>query len=140
VGILSKREDVAARLLRETTDSGVDLVIDFVGTPYFDRNVALLAPDGVLMLVGVLGGWQGAVDLLPIIMKRLEIKGFSMRGQPDERKAGIVARFRKHWLDPIGRGDIRPVIHGTWPLHRVADAHREMEANLNIGKILLTCE
>ena len=54
-------------------------------------------------------------------------------------KSRIVNRFREKWLDPISQGDIRPVVHSTWPLERVADAHREMEANLNVGKILLTC-
>lgn len=138
MGILYKTEDFVSRV-DQITSNGLDLVIDFVGAPYFDRNVEILKPGGTLILVGVLAGWQGEVNLLPLIMKRIQIKGFSMRGQTIENKAAIAARFRSAWFDPIQQHRIRPIIHASYPLANVADAHREIEANLNFGKILLTC-
>lgn len=139
VGILYKDEDFVARVMEETQGRGVDLVIDFVGASYFDRNVEVLAPDGRLILVGILGGYLGEVDLLPLIMKRIHVIGFSMRGQSQAAKSQIVARFQQHWIEPIAQGALKAVVHSTHPLERVADAHREIEANRNIGKILLTC-
>ena len=70
VGMLYKQEDFVARVLDETDDRGVSLIIDFIGATYLERNIASLAADGTLILAGVLGGWQGPIDLLPVILKR----------------------------------------------------------------------
>jgi NADPH:quinone reductase-like Zn-dependent oxidoreductase len=51
----------------------------------------------------------------------------------------MVRRFREHWLNRFSGGRrLEPVVDSTFPLARVADAHRRMESAGNVGKIILT--
>jgi NADPH:quinone reductase-like Zn-dependent oxidoreductase len=53
-------------------------------------------------------------------------------------KHAMVRRFREHWLERFeGGAGIEPVVDSTFPLARAADAHRRMEASVNVGKIIL---
>ena len=83
VGIDYKRQDFVADVQRATGGRGVDVVEDFVGTDYLAKNLAVLKYGGILVLVGVLGSHEpAALDLLPLILRRLQIKGSSMRPRP----------------------------------------------------------
>jgi NADPH:quinone reductase-like Zn-dependent oxidoreductase len=49
-----------------------------------------------------------------------------------------VAAAREHVWPLIESGRVRPVVHRTFPLAQAPDAHRELEAGANVGKVLLT--
>lgn len=140
MGINYKEQDFAKVIHEQTEGRGVDMVLDFVGGPYLPRNLDVLAPDGRMLLVGVLAESSGNLDMLQVIMKRLHLIGFSMRGQSLQNKIGIVQRFRKHWLPRIEAGEVGPVIHSTYPMEQAFRAHEEMEAKRNVGKIILTSD
>jgi NADPH:quinone reductase-like Zn-dependent oxidoreductase len=53
-------------------------------------------------------------------------------------KAAIVAAVLEHVWPLIEAGQVKPVVYRTFPLAHAGDAHRELEAGNNIGKILLT--
>jgi NADPH:quinone reductase len=136
-GILRGTGDFAREVLHLTAGEGVDLVEDFVGASALAANLSILKPGGCLLLVGVLDGMRGEIDLKDLILRRLQLKGTAMRSRPLADKRAITRRFRQHWLPELLAGRVRPVVDSVFPLERVADAHRRMEENAHFGKILL---
>ncbi|NWG20892.1 MAG: NAD(P)H-quinone oxidoreductase [Chloroflexi bacterium] len=131
-----REESFAERVLEITGGQGANLVLDFVGAPYWQQNMAALALDGRLQLIGFLGGSAGQLDLGPIMAKRLTVTGATLRRTPLARKTALTAEFIAFALDRLARGELRPVIDTIYPLDAAAEAHRAMEANRNAGKLV----
>lgn len=135
-----KRDDFVRRIRELTGDKGVDVVEDFVGGSYFNRNLSIIKPGGCLLLVGVLDGYTGEVDFRQVILQRLQIKGTAIRNRSLAEKEKVRQRFQQRWLPLLIDGTLKPVIHSVYPLEEVTEAHREMEAARNFGKIILTLD
>lgn len=139
-----RTEDFAAVVAKfvaaKTEKGGVDVVIDFIGAPYFAKNIASLAHGGRLIQVGLLGGGgEVGFDLAQILYRHLQIIGTVMKSRTQAEKHAMTRRFREHWLDHFNAGtSLMPVVDSTFPLAQAADAHRRMESAENIGKIILT--
>ncbi|CAG9234059.1 NAD(P)H-quinone oxidoreductase [Paraburkholderia caribensis] len=135
-----KTQDFAEVVAGKTDKRGVDVVIDFVGAPYFARNVASLANGGRLVQVGILGGGGDvSVGLEQILYRHLQIIGTVMKSRAQTEKHAMVRRFREHWLERFAGGaSLEPVVDSTFALENAADAHRRMESAANVGKIILT--
>lgn len=135
-----RTEDFAAVVAQKTEGRGVDVVIDFVGEPYFERNVASLANGGRLVQVGILGGGGRVhVDLETILYRHIQIIGTVMKSRAQQEKHAMVRRFREHWLSRFAGGRrLEPVVDSTFALEHAAQAHRRMESSANVGKIILT--
>jgi len=140
VGINYKTEDFAARVRELTTRAGVELIQDFIGAAYWQRNLQCLKVGGRLVLVGLMGGAKVEADLGLILRQRLHIIGSVMRSQSLESKIAITQRFRERWLPLLAQGHIRPIIDTSLPLAEAAAAHQYMEDNRNVGKIMLVME
>ena len=124
--------------VQERTDGrGVDVIEDFIGAAYWDDNLKSLAPGGRLVLVGFMGGTKAETNLGLILMKRLRILGSVLRSRPLADKIDITRRFLADWLPLLEAGRIEPIIDRSFRLHEAADAHRYMEADKNVGKIIL---
>lgn len=129
----------AEAVLAAAGDQGVDLILDFVAAPYFEQNLSILRADGRLVLISTLGGGTvQAVKLGTLIAKRLQITGTTLRGRSAEYKARLTLDFSEFALERFARGALKPVVDSIYPWERVAEAHRHMEANRNIGKIVLS--
>ncbi|MBH8613852.1 NAD(P)H-quinone oxidoreductase [Pseudomonas mohnii] len=142
VAIDYKNSDFAEVIASKTDGRGVDVIIDFVGEPYFARNLASLANGGRLIQVGILGGGgKVALELEHILYRHLQIIGTVMKSRTQPEKHDMIKRFREHWLERFeGGGSLEPVVDSTFPLSRAADAHRRMESSENVGKIILTMQ
>ncbi|MEN2397472.1 NAD(P)H-quinone oxidoreductase [Pseudomonas halotolerans] len=142
VAIDYKTQDFADVIADKTNGRGVDIVIDFIGEPYFARNVASLAHGGRLIQVGILGGGgKVTIELEHILYRHLQIIGTVMKSRTQPEKHDMIRRFREHWLDRFdGAASLEPVVDSTFPLSRAADAHRRMESCENVGKIILTMQ
>ena len=140
LGINYKEDDFVEEILRATAGEGVDVIEDFIGADYLTQNLTLLKTTGRLVLIGLMGGDSGRLDIGLIIRKRLKVLGFTLRAQPLEEKRAIVRRFRDRWLPLLADGTITPIVHATLPFDQVRRAHEMMEANENFGKIILTVE
>jgi putative PIG3 family NAD(P)H quinone oxidoreductase len=133
-----KEERFAERVLEFTDQRGVDVVLDFIGAPYWNDNLRALALHGRLMLIGMMGGSKGELDLGPIMTRRITITGTTLRRTPLPQKIMLTQAFVDFALPRFERGELRPIIDRMYPLREAAEAHRRMEANQNIGKIVLT--
>lgn len=121
-----------------TGGKGVDVILDMVGADYIERNIRSLAVEGRLVQIGFQRGAKAEVDFMPLMLKRLTYTGSTLRIQSVASKGRIAEALRRNVWPLIEAGDIRPVVHATFPLERAADAHRLMESNAHIGKIILT--
>jgi putative PIG3 family NAD(P)H quinone oxidoreductase len=139
-GINYREDDFVARIRALTDNTGVDLVQDFIGAAYWQRNLQCLKIGGRLVMVGLMGGAKVEADLNVILRKRLHIMGSVMRSQSLAEKIAITERFRDRWLPLLQNGTIHPVIDRSFPLAEAAVAHQYMEENRNTGKIMLTMD
>ncbi|KAH6907976.1 hypothetical protein BKA70DRAFT_1280362 [Coprinopsis sp. MPI-PUGE-AT-0042] len=137
-----KTQDFAS-VVKEVTDGhGADVVIDFVGQSHFNKNLAAMAKDGRMTMLGLLSGAVAtSVDLSQILLKRLRIEGTTLRSRSMSYQANLVSRFEKEVLSHVtsanGNGAVRIYIHKVYPWQDIIEAHNEMESNKNSGKIVI---
>ncbi|MFL6088778.1 MAG: NAD(P)H-quinone oxidoreductase [Aeromicrobium sp.] len=115
-----------------------DVILDIMGAKYLASNVSTLAPNGRLVIIGLQGGIQAELNLAALLGKRASVAATSLRARPLDEKAEIVAETIRHVTPMIVDGSVRPVVHATYDLTEVADAHRMLESSTHIGKIVLT--
>lgn len=135
-----ENEDFAERV-SEITERGVDVVIDFIGAPYFNRNIEVMAMDGRLVQLATMGGSTvEEMSLRALMAKRIHVYASTLRSRSDAYKTRLV-RVVRAVLDGYWKaGRIAPVIDSVMNWTDVAAAHRRMEDNANAGKIVLQVE
>lgn len=132
------REESFREVVADVTDGrGVDVILDTVGADYWEDNVASLAELGRLVLVGLLGGGRVEADLGALLRKRARVMGTVLRSRSRAEKAALTAEVRRRLMPLFRDGTLRPVVDRTFPLEEAAAAHRRMEENRNLGKIVL---
>ena len=131
-----RTEDWEARVA-QLTGGGVDLVLDMVAGPYMQKNINVLARDGRYVMIAFLKGPTAELNLRRVLTKRLTITGSTLRPQTPAEKATIAAELATHVVPLLESGDVKPIIHSTFPLEDAADAHRLMESSRHMGKIVL---
>jgi NADPH:quinone reductase-like Zn-dependent oxidoreductase len=115
------------------------VIVDFIGGSYLERNVLSLANGGRLVQVGLLGGAEGAnLPLERLLYGHLQIIGTVMKSRTPEVKRQMVARFAQRWLPGFTESGLVPVVDSVYPLAQAAEAHRRMESNQSVGKIILS--
>jgi putative PIG3 family NAD(P)H quinone oxidoreductase len=133
-GINYKTEDFEA-VMRDA--GGVDVILDMVGKPYFDKNLIILKDLGRLCYIAFLQGSKVEGDLTRLMMKRLTVTGSTLRIRTDEYK-GMLAKGVVEKIWPIiGSGQFKPLISHVFPLAEADKAHAQMEASDHAGKIIL---
>lgn len=126
-------------VVKDMTDGkGVDVILDMVGGDYIPRNIKALAADGRLVNIAYLQGSTAEVNFMMVMLKRLTLTGSTLRPQPVARKAEIAEALKEKVWPLINDGQIKPVIHATYPLAEAATGHKLMESSHHIGKIVLT--
>jgi putative PIG3 family NAD(P)H quinone oxidoreductase len=138
-GILVGKEDptFADEVKRMTGRKGVPVVVDFVGAPYMAENLASLAPQGHLVVVGTLGGPKATVDLGTLMRARGRIIGTVLRPRPLFEKIQATRAFARDVLPLIAAGKVKPVLDRAWPAEQVREAHEQLEKNDSFGKVVL---
>lgn len=120
-------------------NESVDLIIDFVGSPYWEMNISSLAMDGRLVYLSMLGGAKvEEMNLVPLLRKRLMVRGSTLRNRSVEYKSELVKVFWENCSAAFEKGELKPVIHTIMDWELAEEAHQLMKQNLNAGKIVLT--
>ncbi|MCF3964757.1 NAD(P)H-quinone oxidoreductase [Streptomyces fuscigenes] len=136
--LINYREQDFVEEIRAVTDGrGADVILDIMGAKYLERNVAALAVNGRLAVIGMQGGVKGELNLGALMAKRAAITATSLRARPASEKAAIVAAVREHVWPLVASGDVRPVIDSRVAMRDAAEAHRALDAGSHVGKILL---
>ncbi len=116
---------------------GVDVVMDLVGGDYLAGNIKSIRVGGSIVQVGVMAGGQTTIDLASLLPKRAHLIGTVLRARPIEQKIAATRRFATEVLPAIDAGLVHPVIDRRFALADIADAHRYLETNASLGKVLI---
>eukprot|EP00026_Physarum_polycephalum_P011099 Phypoly_transcript_11298.p1 GENE.Phypoly_transcript_11298~~Phypoly_transcript_11298.p1 ORF type:complete len:332 (+),score=59.17 Phypoly_transcript_11298:203-1198(+) len=136
-----KNESFKDKVAEITKKQGVSVIMDFIGASYWNDNLRSLAPGGIMTIQGGLGGFKvNEADLSPILTKRLSILGTTLRARDLEYKAQLVRDFDTLARPLFENGTWKPIISKVYKLEEVVDAHKYVEANENIGKVILTVD
>ncbi len=134
-----RKEDFAEAVLDQTKGKGANVVLDFIGAPYFEKNLDALAIDGRMVSLAALGGARvEAISLGPILRKRLQINGTTLRARSLDYKQKLTADFRQKIWPHFASRELEAVVDTIYDWEEVQVAHRYMASNANLGKIVLT--
>jgi len=133
-----KEQDFAEKIKEKFGENSVDLIIDFIGSPYWDNNISSLEMDGRLVYLSMLGGAEvKEMDLVPILRKRLTIRGSTLRNRSIDYKKKLTKEFWNSTRDLFEKEKLAPVISAIIDWADVEKAHQMMSENKNAGKIIL---
>ncbi|MEV5647822.1 NAD(P)H-quinone oxidoreductase [Nocardia sp. NPDC052254] len=119
---------------------GADIILDNMGAAYLGRNVAALADDGQICVIGMQGGVKAELILSELLGKRGTIHATNLRRRPAtgrSSKAEIVAELRRHLWPLVAAGTVVPIVHAEVPVTETARAHELLDSPETVGKVLL---
>lgn len=134
--VASDEEDVTARLLEISGGAGVRIAFDAVAGAPLAALLAAMAPRGTAIVYGMLGGFSFELMLPTLMLGNLALHGFSadrLMKHPADR-----AKVIDYVSRGLAEGRLRPVIDSTFDLADIAAAHRRLESNQQVGKIVVT--
>ena len=137
ISINYRTGDFVAEGRAATGGRGPEVIVDMVGGPYFQKNLALVAEDGRIAQIAFQQGSKADLDLGPLLFKRLTISGSTLRARPIPMKAALARAVEAEALPLVLTKGAKPVIDSVYPLAEVAAAHARMESSLHVGKIIL---
>ncbi len=134
--IVTERQDIPAEVRKLTDGKGARVVFDPVGGPTIIKLMAAMAERGILFLYGALSPEPTPVPLLEVLGKSLTLRGyllFEITSDPAR-----LERAKQWVVDGLAGGKLKPVVAKTFPLDQIVEAHRFLESNQQIGKIVVT--
>ncbi|SNS22299.1 zinc-dependent alcohol dehydrogenase family protein [Actinomadura mexicana] len=134
--IVTESDDVAGRVLAATGGRGAEFVFDAVAGPGVTDLARLVAPGGTLLVYGALSGEPTPYPGIDLGMPALNMRTYTML--ETTRDPERLRRAAAFVTSGLRSGAFRPVIDRTFPLTEVADAHRHLESNTQIGKVVVT--
>jgi len=133
--IATEESDLVAEVMKLTSGKGARIVFDPVGGPYVQTLAEAMATDGTLFIYGGLSGQPTLHPHWPAAFKNLSIRGWvasTIWNHPER-----FARARELILRGLAEGHLKPVIARTFRLAEIVDAHRFLESNQQMGKIVV---
>ncbi|OAP59031.1 hypothetical protein AYL99_06328 [Fonsecaea erecta] len=139
-GFSYKEGDWAQALLKYTDGKGADLIVDFIGAGYFDQNLDAAARDGHIVNLGNLGGnvVQKPVDVSRFLRKRLRFEGSSLRSRDENYQGRLRDMLVEHALPRFIDGRFKVIIEKVFKMEEIQEAHKMLEANVTMGKLICT--
>lgn len=133
-----RAQDFVEEIRRLTDGKGVDVILDMVGGPYIQRNLASLATEGRLVQIAFLQPSIAEVNFMPIMLRRLTMTGSTLRPRSVALKAAIAEKLKTAIWPLLDAGIVRPMIDRVFPLAEARQAHALMESSAHSGKIMLS--
>lgn len=134
--IATTEQDLTAELNMLTQGAGVNLVFDPVGGPDVAKLAAAMAMNGTFYQYGALDARDLSIPVMDILGKHLQFRGYELFEITTD--AEKMARAKAFVYDGLKSGQLKPVIDKTFVFEEIAEAHRYMEANGQVGKIVVT--
>ncbi|KAI9725527.1 MAG: hypothetical protein M1828_003015 [Chrysothrix sp. TS-e1954] len=136
--INTTQPDWVPQLLAANDGHGFDLIVDYVGAPYFASNLALAALDGRIVMLGFLGGaaLAGETDISAVLRKRLRIEGSTLRSRDEVYQGRLRRLFEREVLPGVVSGVLKGHVDRVLSWRDVGRGHECLEGNENTGKIV----
>ncbi|MGB5545214.1 MAG: NAD(P)H-quinone oxidoreductase [Polyangiales bacterium] len=116
---------------------GVEVILDTVGAAYLSQNVKVIAKQGRIIVIGLMGGVKAELALGALLAKRASIHGSVLRSRSATEKAELTKSFREEMLGRFASNELKPIIDGVLPMSEVQAAHQRMDSNETFGKLVL---
>lgn len=120
-----------------TDEQGFDVILDPVGANYLGDNLASLALEGRLVIIGLMGGAAAEINMGLLLMKRLRVIGSTLRARSIAAKSSVMDELLRNIWPKFESGEVKTVIDTVLPIEQADAAHQLMAADKNVGKILL---
>ncbi|KAH8166098.1 hypothetical protein CIB48_g2130 [Xylaria polymorpha] len=135
---VSTDKDWAQGILEATGGKGVDLIVDFVGASYFQKNMAVAAKDARWVILGLMGGSKlEDVDIGMLLFKRIRVEGSTLRSRDPEYQGRLKDRLAEYIPD-FESGKLKVRVDSVFAMDDIIKAHELMEKNVTTGKIICT--
>jgi len=134
--IATQEQDLAEEVMRLTENKGARVAFDPVAGPGLESLAAAMGNGGTIFEYGALAAEPTPFPLFAAIGKNLVIRGytlFAIVGNPQSLERG-----KRFVVEGLAAGRLKPVIARTFPLSAIVEAHRFLESNQQIGKIVVT--
>ena len=131
-----RSKDIFSKI-KDWAPSGVDIILDPVGGNYFERNLEVLGVEGNLIIIGLMGGAKTELNLGQLMIKRQKIIGSTIRARDEKTKNAVMTELSNKITPHLEVGEIKPIVHQSLPFEDCLEAHRIMESDENIGKLIL---
>ncbi|XP_005096625.2 quinone oxidoreductase PIG3 [Aplysia californica] len=125
------------KVLQATDGKGVDLILDCVFGSMYDDDAQLIKLDGRWVVYGFLGGSQKEANFNMLLRKRVQLLFSNLRFRSVEYKKQLVQEFSNLSTPLFESGAFKPIVDTVLPLSEISQAHKLMESNTNMGKIVL---
>ena len=134
--INTKNEDLIKRVQETTGGKGFAVAFDPVAGPGLETLAKAAGKGATIMEYGALDLEPTPYPLFPAMRKGLNICGYTIHqiNTDPERSA----RARKFVAENLADRTFKPIIAKTFKLDQIVEAHRYMESNEQIGKIVVT--
>lgn len=133
-----KEQSFDEEVLKATDGRGVDMILDFIGASYWEKNFNSIASEGRWVLIGNLGGnFVERIDLLQLMSKYVQLTGTLLTPRSDDYKARLTADFVRDVIPLFDKREISPIIDSVYPISEAEEAHQRMISNQNTGTIIL---
>ena len=134
--IVTQEEDLVARVNAITSGQGVDVAFDAVAGPQIEAVAEAMARRGRLVVYGYLGGLKAPLPLVPLLRKRSTLRAHSVFQTTHDPEA--LAEAKAYVLDGVTRRAFRPLVDRVFALDDIVEAHRALEGDQQVGKIVVT--
>jgi NADPH:quinone reductase-like Zn-dependent oxidoreductase len=134
--IATEDQDLVKEILKITGGKGARIVFDPVGGPTIAKLVKAMANFGLFFIYGALSTEPSPLPLLDLVIKDLTIRGYKLMEVTTNPVR--LERGKKFLNDGLADGSLRPIIAKTFPLEQIVEAHRYLESNQQVGKIVVT--
>ncbi len=134
--IATGEEDLAARVNEITGGKGARVIFDPVAGKGVELLAQVAAHGGIIIEYGALALEPTPFPLFASLQKALTVRGYTLGEITSIPELRIPAE--KYIFDHLEQGSFKPRVDKTFPLAQIADAHRYMESNQQIGKIVVT--
>lgn len=137
---LYKTQDWEQLVLQDTQQQGVDLILDMVAGEYLNKDLGCAKPQGMVIVIALLGGRFANIDAAKLMTKQVVLTGTTLRPRSAEFKADLARQVESELREGFSSGVLKSLVQATFALDDVAQAHLLMESGNSLGKIVLCIE
>jgi NADPH2:quinone reductase len=133
--IVTDKENLVERVMAITSGNGARLIFDPVAGPYLEKLSEAAALGGIIFEYGALSPEPTPFPLFPALGKGLSVRGYTLFEIVKDPER--LARGKQYIYEGLKSGTLKPLIDQIFPLDAIIEAHRHMESNQQIGKIVV---
>lgn len=132
-----RTEDFEQALSDKGLKDRINVILDLAGGDFVQKNINVAAPEGRIVNIAFIRGFQAEVNFAPLLIKRITLTGSTLRSQSFEQKTVMCREISEHIYPHLQNGDIKPLIDRVFELDEVAKAHDHMQSGAHMGKIII---